>query len=261
MAAAAHVLHLKIAEELRLFLPARHRGGELAVGYDGTSSLGHVVTSLGVPLTEVGSLRHADGRRLAPAYRPRPAERIGVDAIERPQPLPMTRPRFLLDVHLGTLARQLRLLGLDASYSNRATDDELLTRANAEDRVLLTQDRGLLRRRALRIGAYVRGDRPGDQLADVLDRFAPPLSPFSRCPACNGRVAPVAKDEIAHRLQPGTRRSYDVFTQCAECGRVYWRGAHAARLHALTEAAGRRVAAPRPGGRLLRWPRQGDVAG
>lgn len=38
-------------------------------------------------------------------------------------------------------------------------------------------------------------------------------------------------------LEHGTRRTYDVFAQCVECGRVYWRGAHHARLEAIVAEA------------------------
>jgi uncharacterized protein with PIN domain len=143
----------------------------------------------------------------------------------------------VLDVHLGTLARRLRLLGVDAAYRNDADDPELVEQANAEGRVLLTQDRGLLRRGALRAGAYVRGSRPDDQLADVLDRFAPPLDPWSRCPACNGALHPVTKPEIEHLLRPGTRRSYTEFSRCEACGQLYWRGAHSVRLTEIVDGA------------------------
>ena len=114
-----------------------------------------------------------------------------VEAVRRPQQL--APARFVLDVHLGTLARRLRLAGVDAAYGNDADDDALIEQANADRRVLLTQDRGLLRRRALWLGAYVRGARPDDQFRDVLDRFKPPLAPWTRCPACNGPLSPVAK--------------------------------------------------------------------
>jgi hypothetical protein len=138
-------------------------------------------------------------------------------------------------VHLGTLARRLRLLGLDVAYRNDTDDDELLEQANAEDRLLLSQDRGLLRRRALRRGAYVRGSRPDEQLDDVLDRFRPPLAPFTRCTTCGAPLHDVPKSAVIDRLQPGTRRTQHRFAQCMACGQVYWHGAHAARLAALVE--------------------------
>jgi uncharacterized protein with PIN domain len=78
---------------------------------------------------------------------------------------------FVLDVHLGALARRMRLLGIDTAWPEEAGDPALVERADAERRVLLTRDRGLRARRALWAGAYVRGSDPDDQLDDVLDRF------------------------------------------------------------------------------------------
>jgi len=100
----------------------------------------------------------------------------------------------------------MRLLGIDTAYRNDAADPELVAQGNAEGRVVLTKDRGLLQRRELSAGAYVRGDSPDDQLADVLDRFAPPVAPWTRCLACNGGLDPVAKQEVEHLLEPGPAR-------------------------------------------------------
>jgi uncharacterized protein len=223
-----------IADDLRIFLRPRYRTAPTWVRCDGVSTLGHLVQSLGVPLTEVGSLTVA-GTPASPSYRPQDGDVARVDAVRRPQPLPPAG--FLLDVHLGTLARRLRLLGVDTAYSNQADDGELVEQANAGHRLLLTQDRGLLCRRALRAGAYVRGARPDGQLADVLDRFAPELSPWTRCPACNGPLVAVSKASVDSLLRPGTRRTYKDFSQCHDCDKVYWRGAHATTLEAIVRAA------------------------
>jgi uncharacterized protein len=223
-----------VAAELRLLLRPGRRGGPVAVAVDGTSSLGHVVESPGVPLTEVGRLL-VNGEQAAPGYRPCRSDVVRVEAVQRPQQL--TSARFVLDVHLGTLARRLRLAGVDTACASDAGDDALIEQANAGRRVLLTQDRGLLRRRALWPGAYVRGARPDDQLRDVLDRFRPPLAPWTRCSACNGALSPVAKAAVASVLPPGTRRTYQMFSRCRACGQVYWHGAHGKRLQQIINAA------------------------
>ena len=227
-----------VAAELGLFLRPGRRGGPVRVAVDGTSSLGHVVESLGVPLTEVGRLL-VNGDPVLPGYRPGSGDVVTVDPVRRPQHLESAR--FVLDVHLGTLARRLRLVGVDAAYANDAADDALVEQANASRRVLLTQDRGLLCRRKLWLGAYVRGARPDDQFADVLDRFAPPLVPWTRCPACNGQLSPAAKESVDPLLQPGTRRTYQEFSRCQSCGQVYWRGAHSKRLAEIIDSAVRVV--------------------
>jgi uncharacterized protein with PIN domain len=225
---------VSVATELALFLRPEHRSGPVRVACDGVSTLGHVVESLGVPLTEVGALV-VNSRPAGPAYRPADGDVAEVLAMPRPQHV--DPPVFLLDVHLGTVARRLRLVGVDAAYDRDADDDQLIERANEARRVLLTQDRGLLRRHSLWLGAYVRGARPDDQFADVLSRFAPPLAPWTRCTACNGLLVPAAKADVAPQLEPGTRRTFDSFSRCESCGRVYWRGAHSWRLQATIDAA------------------------
>jgi uncharacterized protein with PIN domain len=236
---AGQEAELRFACELLIFLTPRHRSGRARVTCDGTSTLGHVIESLGVPLPEAGELK-VDGKPATTACRLSGRQVADVAAIRRPQPLPAAR--FVLDVHLGTLARRLRLIGIDAAYSNDRDDDALIGQANDEQRVLLTQDRGLLRRRRLWMGAYVRGAAPDDQLRDVLDRFVPPLAPWTRCTTCNGMLTSVPKADIEQSLRPGTRRTYHDFARCAACGRVYWRGAHSARLGTIVHRATRIVA-------------------
>ncbi|MBO0655985.1 hypothetical protein J1792_25410 [Streptomyces triculaminicus] len=225
------------APELRLFLPADRRPPGTPVTTDGVSTLGHVVESLGVPLTEAGRLL-VDGKEVARSHIPGPGESVEVEAVTRPQEVPGAPLRFLLDVHLGTLARRLRLLGVDAEYESEDIGDPALAALSAaQRRVMLSRDRGLLRRRELWAGAYVYSDRPDEQLRDILGRFAPALTPWTRCTACNGPLQDADKEAVREHLEHGTRRTYDVFAQCLACGRVYWRGAHHAKLQAIVEDA------------------------
>ncbi|GAA4422069.1 Mut7-C RNAse domain-containing protein [Georgenia halophila] len=247
---------VEVGPELRFLLRPDRRDGHVEVAAADTDTVGHVVQMVGVPLTEVGALR-VGGRTVgsddplrwyagleaeaeAEAEAAGAADRrpvIEVPARPRPQPVPTEPPRFLLDVHLGSLARRLRLVGVDAAYQTDAADETLVAQAVAEQRVLLTRDRGLLFRSALPHGALVRHDRAAEQLADVLDRFAPPLAPWTRCGRCNGVLVPVAQEEVANRLEPGTRRTYDEFARCSECRQVYWRGAHSGPLEQLVRRA------------------------
>jgi uncharacterized protein with PIN domain len=239
-------IQLSLAPELRLFAAPERRRGRTAVITDGASTLGHVVESFGVPLTEVGRLL-VDGRETAVSHVPGAGESVEVHPVVRPQPVPGAPLRFLLDVHLGTLARRLRLLGVDAAYeSEDIGDPALASRSAAQRRVLLSRDRGLLRRRELWAGAYVYSDRPDEQLRDVLGRFTPSLAPWTRCTACNGPLEDADKDTVRARLEHGTRRTYEVFARCAACERVYWRGAHHARLEAIVAAAMEEFGAPVP---------------
>ncbi|MFI8828406.1 Mut7-C RNAse domain-containing protein [Streptomyces sp. NPDC053431] len=230
-------IQISFAPGLRLFVSAERRSGHTAVATDGASSLGHVVESLGVPLTEAGRLL-VDGRPVEPSHVPVAGETVEVEGVVRPQPVPGAPLRFLLDVHLGTLARRLRLLGVDAAYESEDIGDPALAALSAKERrVMLSRDRGLLRRRELWAGAYIYSDRPDDQLRDVLGRFAPRLAPWTRCTACNGRLTEADKDAVRDQLEKGTENTYDVFARCTDCDRVYWRGAHHARLEAIVTDA------------------------
>ncbi|MEV3931919.1 MULTISPECIES: Mut7-C RNAse domain-containing protein [unclassified Streptomyces] len=230
-------ISLEVAPELRLFVAHDRRQGTTAVVTDGSSTLGHVVESLGIPLTEAGELL-VDGRPVPVSHIPAAGEHVGVRPVRRPQEVPGAPLRFLLDVHLGTLARRLRLLGVDAAYESEDIGDPALAARSAEQRrVMLSRDRGLLRRREIWAGAYVYSDRPEEQLRDILGRFAPALAPWTRCTACNGELSKADKDSVSALLEEGTQASYDVFAQCTACGRVYWRGAHHARLEAVVADA------------------------
>ena len=200
MAAIGQVT-VQVAPLLRpLLLPRNRKPDRMTVDIDATSSVVHLVESLGIPRTEVGEILVA-GNPCPRDYRPQPGDRIEIRPVARPQSgFPA---RYLLDVHLGTLARRMRLLGLDTAYSPQASDPELVAWANAEGRVLLTRDRGLLRRRAVTAGALVRYDDPDAQLADLLDRFAPEVRPWTRCPTCNGLLEPVSAVEAVFTCNPG----------------------------------------------------------
>lgn len=140
--------------------------------------------------------------------------------------------RFILDVHLGKLARRLRMLGFDCCYSNDCDDPELIRLALDEQRTILTRDRGILKQAKILHGLLIRSGLPDDQVREVLQRYhlAGQIRPFQRCPSCNGQLQSVAKETIRHRLLPRTARYYEEFHQCCDCRKLYWQGTHYRRI-------------------------------
>jgi uncharacterized protein len=145
--------------------------------------------------------------------------------------------RFVADGHLGKLARNLRLLGFDTIYEVGANDRRLLELMIAEDRAVLTRDRRLLMHSVVRHGFCPRSSDPEAQTAEVLRRFGAfdspgAVAPFTRCLECNGLLESVPKEKVLKRLagEPLTLRYYDVYRQCATCGRIYWAGTHFDKL-------------------------------
>ena len=233
--------------ELRDFLSPEHRSGTVAHTFRVPGSVKDVIESYGVPHTEV-ELIVVGGESVDFSYQVQDGDRISVypvfeafdvSPLIRLRPEPMRQIRFVLDGHLGTLARYLRLLGFDTAYARNASDRQLIRMSATEGRILLTRDVGLLKNRAVSHGHFVRSDEPRQQVLDVVGRFqlAGRLRPYARCLACNGELEPVAKEAIAHRLPPLTRHYIDDFRTCPECGKDYWRGAHAEALDRIVAAA------------------------
>lgn len=139
---------------------------------------------------------------------------------------------FVADGHLGKLARDLRLLGIDVSYDRDANDKQLLTTMSKESRALLTRDRPLLMHRAVKTGYFPRSQHAMEQTVEIMERFrlAQVLTPFSRCLRCNGSLLHVSKEAVINDLLPLTRLYYNDFQRCTRCAQCYWPGSHLERL-------------------------------
>jgi uncharacterized protein with PIN domain/sulfur carrier protein ThiS len=212
----------------------------------GDPTVKDLVESLGVPHPEV-DLILANGTSVPFDYAVQDGDRIAVfprfmtfdiGTLTCVRPPALDPIRFVADVHLGTLARRLRLIGVDTTYRVDAHDAELADVASCEGRILLTRDAGLLKRRIVTHGYFVRETHPHCQLVEVLRRFGPiQLEPFSRCLRCNTELRGVSKTEVDSALQPKTRLYYDRFRKCGGCGRIYWKGSHWRRLKTAINAA------------------------
>jgi uncharacterized protein with PIN domain len=231
--------------ELNDFLPAARRQIPFCHAFEGRVSIKHLIEALGVPHPEV-DLVLANGRSVDFSYLVQDGDRISVypvfESLDitplvhlRPQPLRETR--FVLDTHLGRLAAYLRMLGFDTVYRNDTADEELARISSQEGRILLTRDRGLLKRGVVTHGYCMRETAPRRQLLEVLRRFDlfQAVTPFSRCLRCNGTLQPVAKEAISHRLPSRTRLYYDEFSICGECNQIYWKGSHYQRMRQFIE--------------------------
>lgn len=215
------------------FLPVGQRERPIERTVPRRASLKDAIEALGVPHVEVGRVV-VDGVEVGldePVGEARSVEVFPLSgAAENGRPI-----RFVLDGHLGRLARYLRILGVDAVYDPEADDAALAERAAAEDRILLTRDVGLLKRSRVTRGYWLRGDRPDGQLAEVVRRFdlLAVAKPFGRCLRCNAELEAAPKAEVVDRLPPRTRLEFDEFRRCPACGRIYWKGSHYDRMRRL----------------------------
>ena len=226
--------------ELNDFLPPRQQQRTVIYQFSLPASVKDVIESLGVPHTEV-DLILANGQSIGFDYLVQDGDRIAVyprfrtldvAQLSLVRPSPLEQYRFILDVHLGRLATYLRMLGFDTLYRNDYADEELAGIASREKRILLTRDRGLLKRSMVKYGYCLRTTNPRRQIAEVLHRFDlfKAIEPLQRCLSCNALLRSVEKSVILNHLPPQTTQFYDEFRHCTGCDRIYWKGSHYERM-------------------------------
>ncbi len=222
-------LRFRFHGELNDFLTPARRNIEFDHVAGATDTIKHVIEAIGVPHIEVDRVK-VNGAMRPSSERVREGDVVHV--FPHVIPVLLKDPRFVVDGHLGRLAAYLRMLGFDTWYDGSADDPLLAAVASGERRFLLTRDVGLLKRREVEQGYCVRSDKPQDQLREVTDRFAlcSHFAPFCRCMHCNGQLCPVSKEEVVDLLPPHTRETKNEFSRCLNCGKVFWRGSHHARM-------------------------------
>jgi uncharacterized protein len=231
----AYRVHVQIRVRFYAELVDLAGDAEVEVPFGRSRSVKDLIEAIGVPHPEI-ALIVVDGEPVdfdhlvtggeSVAVYP-PLHSLDLSGVTTVAPAPVP-PRFVLDVHLGTLARRLRLLGFDCWYRTDVDDAQLADVAVTERRILLTRDRGLLMRRVITHGYCPRSNDPDRQALEVVRRFrlADRLAPMTRCVHCNGRLRPVTKADVLDRLPVRTRSEFDDFVRCERCAQVYWPGSH-----------------------------------
>jgi uncharacterized protein len=236
---------LRFYAELNDFLRDAQKQTRFEIELNRRTSVKDLIESLGVPHTEVEVIlangksvdfnyivEREDDLSIYPMF-----ESVDVTPVLRLREEPLRETRFVLDCHLGRLARYLRQFGFDTLYRNDYTDDELAETSASEHRILLTRDRSLLKRSIITHAYFIRDHDPRKQLDEVIRRFdlRNQIIPFGRCTRCNGIVEAIDKEAIEHLLEPKTRLYFDQFWQCTSCGQIYWEGSHVKHMLRLTD--------------------------
>ena len=174
-----HVAWFRFYEELNNFLPADKRKIAFPYKLSGSTSVKDVIEAIGVPHTEVDlilvngnsvkfchKLSHGDHISVYPVF-----ENLDISHISRLRPKPLRKTRFIVDAHLGRLSRLLRMLGFDTLYKNNYKNEEIITEALTQKRIILTRDSGLLKNRSITHGYLIRETDPHEQAREVIRRF------------------------------------------------------------------------------------------
>lgn len=162
--------------------------------------------------------------------------RVGLEPRVRELP-GRAETRFIADAMLGRLARWLRVLGYDTAYEEHIPDADLVRRALAEQRIILTRDRSLGSEWHVTGIHCVAAEEPLAQLAEVTARFEldPHARLFTRCSRCNQLLLAADRSEAEGHVPARTLETTERFQHCPGCGRFYWEGSHTAHMRHVLE--------------------------
>lgn len=204
------------------------------------ASIKDIIESLGVPHTEVGRIV-VSGREKSFAYIPTEGEHLDIyplnandpptkSSVLRPEPLEQLA--FLVDVNVAKLGNLMRMAGFDAAPVVTESLHEIAASLSRSPKIVLSRNRELLRLKDVIFGRLLRSEDPFVQFQEIVDLYdlKEHMHPFTRCMRCNGVLEPVAKEAILDRLEPLTKKYYNTFKQCPDCGHIYWHGSHLVRM-------------------------------
>jgi len=241
---------IRFYEELNDFLRGYPKKQDIHYSFRGKRSIKDLIETFGVPHVEVDlilvnslsvgfdySVQDGDRISVYPMF-----ELLNIKTLSELRDEPLRETSFILDVHLGKLAKYLRLMGFDVDYEKYRDDPELAEISMKEKRILLTRDRQLLMRKCVDRGMIIRNNKPLLQIVEVLDRLDlwNAVKPFDRCLQCNGLIEYIATEseafaEIREKIPPKVYQWCDEYYRCRNCGSVYWKGSHYEKMIALIE--------------------------
>lgn len=137
--------------------------------------------------------------------------------------------KFIADVMLGRLAKWMRVIGCDVVYYRKIDDAELVDMALQEERLLLTKDHLLIKRRKAKGNAFlIEGNDFKEQLKQLVRHF--PVDPYqnllTRCIECNVLLSAIKKEEVKGSVPEYVFSSEGSFRRCPECKKIYWPATH-----------------------------------
>lgn len=135
--------------------------------------------------------------------------------------------KFAADRMLGRLVKWLRIIGQDVIYGPHLSGYGLIRAARAENRLILTRDRGLKQKQPPPF-LFIESDHYRDQLRQVVSQCGLGLGDnlFTRCVECNSLLQSRPKETLGNSVPPYVFSSQDNFFACPTCQRVYWAATH-----------------------------------
>ena len=140
--------------------------------------------------------------------------------------------KFIVDNNVGKLAKWLRIMGYDALLLSGEDDGIMVKVALAQNRVILTKDTQIMRRRLVTSGRLkailIEDDDVEAQLHQVVEALNLDyhFRPFSICLECNQCLIEKDKGAVRELVPPYVFKTQRLYMECPSCHRLYWRGTH-----------------------------------
>ncbi len=140
--------------------------------------------------------------------------------------------KFIVDNNVGKLAKWLRMMGFDTLFFAGSDDHLMITTALAEDRVILTRDTQIMRRRVVTSGrlkvVLIESDDPEQQKRQVIEtlNLCSQLKACTVCLECNHPLEERSKQQVQDLVPPYVFQTQSQYMECPACHRIYWRGTH-----------------------------------
>ena len=241
-----HKVHFRFYEELNDFLPGSKKKKRFEHSYIDRASVKDMIEAFGVPHTEIDLIlvngksvdfnyiiKDDDDVSVYPVF-----ESLDISNVQHLRPKPLREPKFVVDEHLGKLARYLRMLGFDSFYKNNYNRNELVEISLNEKRTILTKDKNVLKRSDVTHGYFVRNANVKNQVKEIIKRFdlQKEINEFTRCLECNSLLQTVKKETIVDRIPPKVAEWLDTFLSCSNCNKIYWRGTHHQKMNSFIQS-------------------------
>jgi uncharacterized protein len=236
---------LRFYEELNDFLPSTKRKRRFEHSFIDRTSVKDLIESFGVPHTEIDLIlvngnsvdfsylvNNGDDISIYPMF-----ESLDITDLQQLRAKPLRKPKFILDVHLGTLAKYMRMLGFDTLYRNNYEDEEVVKISLKEKRAILTRDSGILKRSGVTHGYWIRSSQTSEQIIEVIKRFdlKEQIKELSRCLLCNSLLKKIPKEKVIDRLPRKVKEFQNEFYYCKACEKIFWKGSHYNRMRGIIE--------------------------
>jgi uncharacterized protein with PIN domain len=140
--------------------------------------------------------------------------------------------KFIVDNNVGKLAKWLRIMGYDALLFSGEDDGTMVKMSLAQNRVILTKDNQIMKRRLVTGGRLkailIEDDDVKAQVRQIVKALNLDyhFKPFSICLECNQRLLKKDKEEVRELVPTYVFKTQSLYMECPSCHRLYWRGTH-----------------------------------